>query len=983
MSPSGIADSADPTNLQMIAVCCALAFGLTAIIATMMPATELDRKMADFRKSVIGRRTDQTPREKRPSFPLRIGLSVLRLAAFAFGMGIALPALAQTINGTSLTITGQSNLQGVVTICSGHPWVDVRCNGATGDGNHDDTTAINTTISAAITNNWPVYLSAGTYKVTSQITIDYAGQATNGFRLISESAVIDGRTIPSGPVLQIECGGGTTSNPTGCFYLKEEGTLFVNGNTSSYAVVIGKADLSDAHNSAKIDHLIVNNASTAAGAGGCQFNYLLDSDTYVVCVSSGGAAGLALEQVQFSRISGAGTAEGPGGRGLVLENGYNFSNTFLALDLEVSPTCLSITFDHNGLNTFVSPYFNCVTAVNATASTGNVLINPNYGGATANYGPLSTGLSVIGTGSRANWLFPVAGSYSVNPIDDGLNISSYNATGTSMAVSLPPVSNLNAGWSAGFASDNGKGMTITTTSGSIVSGSKSVGSIVLGAGDYEYVRLQSDGNNFRIVSSTRNTRLANGFEPPPWPSNWLFPTTSGYAAGLGDNGNVLSSYNSSAGLTVTLPSTNMLPSGWSMGFATDNNKSLTVQVNSSTGGHILWPGSGALQTSLSMVRTSQGAYEFMVLQYDGNGSFRVLNVTPATAQAIGMIGSAGVSHWSSPAVSTYLATGVDDGNVISNINSPSSYMAITLPPTTGLPMGWTMGITTEGNKTASVQVNPSSGGHIFYPGSGSTATSVSLAGTNYELLVLQFDGSNFRVLQTTPATATLLGITGSAQGINRWNFPSVSTYVASQSDNGNALSSYNTPASSLTVSLPPSASISAGWSMGFATDNGKTMTVQVNSASPGRILYPAGASGTSGTSVTLAATNYEFLTLQFDGSNFRIGSITPRSAAALGMLGHQIFTGATPTVGSGPSDCGASPSIGGDDSAGRVTVGATNGGKCTITFASSWPNPPVCSVFDETNGNLVRPSAVSTTSVALTGTLSAGDSLVYQCVGYQ
>ena len=85
MSPSGIADSADPTNLQMIAVCCALAFGLTAIIATMMPATELDRKMADFRKSVIGRRTDLTPREKRPSFPLRIGLSVLRLAAFAFG----------------------------------------------------------------------------------------------------------------------------------------------------------------------------------------------------------------------------------------------------------------------------------------------------------------------------------------------------------------------------------------------------------------------------------------------------------------------------------------------------------------------------------------------------------------------------------------------------------------------------------------------------------------------------------------------------------------------------------------------------------------------------------------------------------------------------------------------------------------------------------------------------------------------------------
>jgi hypothetical protein len=228
-----------------------------------------------------------------------------------------------------------------------------------------------------------------------------------------------------------------------------------------------------------------------------------------------------------------------------------------------------------------------------------------------------------------------------------------------------------------------------------------------------------------------------------------------------------------------------------------------------------------------------------------------------------------------------------------------------------------------------------------------------------------------------------MGIIGNAPGINRWNFPAVGTYAASQSDSGNALSSYNTPTSSLTVTLPPPTSIGAGWMMGFATDNGKAMTVQVNGGG-GRILYPAGATGTAGTSVTLAATNYEFLALQFDGSNFRIASITPRSAAALGMLGHQIVTGATPTVGSGSSDCGTSPSIGGNDSAGRVTVGTSaNGGQCTITFAAPWPNFPVCSVFDETTGNLVRPIATSTSSVVLTGMLAAGDSIVYQCVGYQ
>ena len=927
--------------------------------------------------------TGASARHHRGNCGLRIIHGLLRLATFAFGLGVTPPAVAQTISGSSISITGQSTLEGDVIMCSGHPWIDVRCYGAAGDGNHDDTLSINATVSAAITNGWPVHLPAGTYKVTSQITVDYAGQASTGLRLISDGAVIDGRTIAMGPVLQIQCSAGTVTSPTGCFYFKEEGTLFVNGKTPSYVVVLGKPDFSDAHNSAKIDHLVVNNANTSAGAGGCQLNYLLNSDIYAVCVSAGGAAGLALEQVQFSRISGAGTAEGVGGRGLVLENGYNFSNTFLALDLEVSPTCLSITFDHNGLNTFSSPYFDCATAVSATASTGNVLINPNYGGSTINYGPLSTGISVIGTGSRGSWLFPAVTSYVAKPIDDGLNISSYNAPNTSMTITLPVISGLNPGWSMGFASDNGKGMTIAAPIGSIISGGKSVASIVLGAGNYEYVRLQSDGNNFRIVSATRNTRLANGFEPPPWPSNWIFPTGSGYAAGLSDNGNVLSSYNSAAGLTVTLPSTGGLPDGWSMGFATDNNKSLIVQVNSAAGGHITWPGSGGSQTSLAMANTSQGAYEFMVLQYDGNGLFRVLETTPATAQSIGMIGAAGISHWTFPSVSSYAATSADNGNVVSSLNSPTSYMALTLPPTTAVAMGWTIGIATEGNKAAAVQVNAASGGRILYPGSGATVTSASLASANYELLVLQFDGNNFRVVEATPATATLLGVTGNSPGINRWSFPAVSTYMALRSDSGNALSSYNAPTSSLTVTLPSTTSIEPGWTMGFTTDNNKGVIVQVNGASGGHILYPAGAAGTAGSSVTLASINYEFLALQFDGSNFRIVSITPRTAATLGMLGHQITTGATPTVGSGSNDCGASPSIGGNDSAGRVTVGESNGDQCTITFATPWPNLPVCSAFNETSANLVRPIAVSTSSIALSGTLTAGDNLVYQCVGYQ
>ncbi|HEY5314350.1 MAG TPA: glycosyl hydrolase family 28-related protein, partial [Pirellulales bacterium] len=403
------------------------------------------------------------------------------IALCVASLSFAMPALAQSPGDFStLTTTGTATLSGDVLMCSGRPWIDVRCNGAVGDDSHDDTSAIQSTIDSAITNDWPVHIPAGTYKVTSQLTIDYAGQASNGFRLISQGAVIDGRAIAAGPVLQIQCGGGTPASPTGCFYFKEEGSLFVNANTPAYAVVFGKPDFSDAHNSAKLDHLIVNNASTSAAAGACQFNYVLDSDLYAVCDSAGGAAGMAFEQMQFSRVSGAGTATAAGGRGIVLENGYNFSNTFVGLDLEASPTCLSITFNHNGLNTFVSPYFDCATAVNATASLGNTLINPNYGGAVVNYGPQSVGITVQGTGSRPQWMFPATASYTAAPIDDGMSISSFNAPGSSMTVTLPPIANVGSGWSMGFSTDSGKGMTITAPTGNIVLGGKFVSTVTLG-----------------------------------------------------------------------------------------------------------------------------------------------------------------------------------------------------------------------------------------------------------------------------------------------------------------------------------------------------------------------------------------------------------------------------------------------------------------------------------------------------------------------
>jgi hypothetical protein len=260
-------------------------------------------------------------------------------------------------------------------------WIDVRCYGAAGNDYTDDTAALANAVRDALAGDLPLLLPHGTYKLSRPLVIDYAKRAGNGFRLISIGAALDGRSIADRPVLEVVCSGGTPAAPVGCFYFKEEGTLFVDADTDAYAVVIGRVDFADAHNAAKIDHLIVNNASSHARAGGLQLNYVLNSEIFAVADSAGGAAGIALEQTQISRLGGAGSASAPGGAALLIENGYSFANTIDAMDLEVAPRCLVITSPRAAHNTFVSPYMACPIGVDATAGDATELVNPLFAGA--------------------------------------------------------------------------------------------------------------------------------------------------------------------------------------------------------------------------------------------------------------------------------------------------------------------------------------------------------------------------------------------------------------------------------------------------------------------------------------------------------------------------------------------------------------------------------------------------------------------------
>jgi hypothetical protein len=233
---------------------------------------------------------------------------------------------------------------------------------------------LQTATAAALAANQPLWLPAGTYILNQELVIDYAPLATTGFQIISDGAVIDA-TRTGLRAITITCSGGTPNAPEGCFYFHIQGTLFVNANTWQAAVRFGQNDFSDAHNSAKIDHLIVNNAGTGYAV---RLNYVLNADIFTVAVTAG-SAGLVMDQVQFSRISGAASATA--GTAMLIHNGYTFANTIQAIDLEVAQIGLTISSPYANRNTFVSPYFNCPTPIVATAGERNLLLNPSYGAA--------------------------------------------------------------------------------------------------------------------------------------------------------------------------------------------------------------------------------------------------------------------------------------------------------------------------------------------------------------------------------------------------------------------------------------------------------------------------------------------------------------------------------------------------------------------------------------------------------------------------
>jgi hypothetical protein len=84
---------------------------------------------------------------------------------------------------------------------------------------------------------------------------------------------------------------------------------------------------------------------------------------------------------------------------------------------------------------------------------------------------------------------------------------------------------------------------------------------------------------------------------------------------------------------------------------------------------------------------------------------------------------------------------------------------VTLPSTTAIQPGWSLGLATDNGKPLTVQVNGTSGGAILEPARGGVSTTALTlaAGQNYEFAQVQFDGSNFRLVALTPQSLNALG----------------------------------------------------------------------------------------------------------------------------------------------------------------------------------------------------------------------------------
>lgn len=180
-----------------------------------------------------------------------------------------------------------------------------------------------------------------------------------------------------------------------------------------------------------------------------------------------------------------------------------------------------------------------------------------------------------------------------------------------------------------------------------------------------------------------------------------------------------------------------------------------------------------------------------------------------------------------------------------------------------------------------------------------------------------------------------------------------------------------TPASGVATNLTGTATaLSIGGTAATAT----ALAADPTDCSAGTVALGINAAGTAQCTATPSVTSIQGI----------VGNVTPAAGTFTTgtVTGHLHSSTTAPAVtNTTANSCGTTAAtIVGTDVAGKVTVGATAGTSCTVTFTTTWTNAPACMVNNETTANLARATS-TTTTVILAGTFVAGDVLAYMCIG--
>ncbi|MFP4902585.1 beta strand repeat-containing protein, partial [Paraburkholderia sp. BR14261] len=470
------------------------------------------------------------------------------------------------------------------------------------------------------------YIPAGNYQIASSVTWDQATVRTRGVKIYGDGpqSHLDLTSIGSGIPFQV-----LDSGNTGCFYTVLE-DFSIETNVNGPGVVLGQESNADALNAFRIS-LVINNDNTGSSATAAELNYVVNSNIYIVANVEGPSAGEALRmrQAQFNYIGGSFSNALTG---LHLTAGYNYGNIFLAPDIEVVGTAVSIdtaTAVHNTMlgGTLV---WNTV-AINATAGNANRFVGVNFGS--------GSGVPTNGTGVIIDDIgygaYPIGVANPNTGNFTSLGAASLNVTGSTTLAGLT---------ASGVVSVNSLSTSSATIRGGTIDGTP-IGATTASTGSFTTLAA-SGAASLGSLSSANATITGGSINGAPIGAT---AASTGAFTTLAASGAATLNTLASSGVTITGGTIN----GATIGGTTPQNGSFTTAYLTrpvGTDRDVVFQSAGSTRWQLRVPGTAESGSnvgsDFSVDRFSDTGTFlgSPLTITRASGLVtIGSLGSSGVA----------------------------------------------------------------------------------------------------------------------------------------------------------------------------------------------------------------------------------------------------------------------------------------------------------------------------------------------------